>query len=194
MSIEILVPSLPESVADATLSTWHKQAGDFVIKDENLVDLETDKIVLEVPAPASGILSEIFQQEGAIVTSGKIIAKIEIKEASDTENTLSNEVSSETTPHSPAVRRLIQETNINPQDILGSGKKGRLTKADVLDYIEKSQKPEPVVAPQQTVQPTVTADAIKPPPGNAKVSAHFRPEQRVLVTGSAKCGYANDFQ
>ncbi|MEO1878967.1 MAG: 2-oxoglutarate dehydrogenase complex dihydrolipoyllysine-residue succinyltransferase [Methylococcales bacterium] len=182
MSIEILVPSLPESVADATLSTWHKQAGDFVIKDENLVDLETDKIVLEVPAPASGILSEIFQQEGAIVTSGKIIAKIEIKEASDTENTLSNEVSSETTPHSPAVRRLIQETNINPQDILGSGKKGRLTKADVLDYIEKSQKPESVVAPQQTVQPTVTADAIKPPPGNAKVSAHFRPEQRVPMT------------
>ncbi len=77
MSIEILVPSLPESVSDATLAAWHKQAGDYINKDENLVDLETDKVVLEVPAPASGILSKVMHGNGAIVTAGEVLATLE---------------------------------------------------------------------------------------------------------------------
>ena len=77
MSIEVLVPTLPESVSDATLITWHKQAGDFVNKNENLVDLETDKVVLEVTAPESGILSQILKENGAIVTGGELLALLE---------------------------------------------------------------------------------------------------------------------
>ena len=77
MSIEVVVPSLPESVADATLVTWHKQAGDTVLKDENLVDLETDKVVLEVPALSDGVLAEIIEPEGSTVLSGQLLARIE---------------------------------------------------------------------------------------------------------------------
>ena len=83
MSIEVLVPNLPESVSDATLITWHKQAGDFVNKNENLVDLETDKVVLEVTAPESGILSQILKENGAIVTGGELLALLESETAQE---------------------------------------------------------------------------------------------------------------
>ena len=81
MSIEVLVPNLPESVADATLITWHKQTGDFVNKNENLVDLETDKVVFEVIAPESGVLSQILKENGAIVTGGELLALLESETA-----------------------------------------------------------------------------------------------------------------
>ncbi|MBW6454032.1 MAG: dihydrolipoamide succinyltransferase, partial [Methyloprofundus sp.] len=84
MSIEIRVPTLPESVADATLISWHKAPGDFIQKDENLVDLETDKVVLEVPAPESGILTEIIAQDGSTVTSGDLLAMISVQSDSST--------------------------------------------------------------------------------------------------------------
>ena len=77
MSIEIKVPALPESVSDATLVAWHKKAGDSVNRDENLVDLETDKVVLEVPAPASGVIKEILVADGATVTAGVVLAVLE---------------------------------------------------------------------------------------------------------------------
>ena len=77
MSIEVRVPQLPESVSDATLVTWHKKPGDAVRRDENLVDLETDKVVLEVPAPVDGVLKEIKQDTGATVTSQQLLAVIE---------------------------------------------------------------------------------------------------------------------
>jgi len=77
MTIEVRVPQLPESVADATLVSWHKKPGDAVVRDENLVDLETDKVVLEVPAPAAGVISEIRLQDGAKVTGGEVLAVIE---------------------------------------------------------------------------------------------------------------------
>ncbi len=147
MSLEILVPSLPESVSDATLATWHKKPGDFVNKDENLVDLETDKIVLEVPSPESGILTEVFQQDGAIVVAGDVLAKLEIKaleqETADEDNPeKSDHAATEDMPLSPAVRRILQENNIDPHELHGSGKKGRLTKSDVQEYIDKQQKQE----------------------------------------------------
>src|SRR6202165_6259133 len=77
MTIEVRVPQLPESVADATLVAWHKKPGDAVARDENLVDLETDKVVLEVPAPAAGVLKEIKLNDGTTVTSGQVLAVIE---------------------------------------------------------------------------------------------------------------------
>src|SRR6478609_5201223 len=91
MAIEVKVPSLPESVTDATVVTWHKKVGDTVSRDENLVDLETDKVVLEVPAPADGILTEIVFQVGSIVNSGQVLAKMgEEKESSPQKETLTS--------------------------------------------------------------------------------------------------------
>ncbi|NOR68110.1 MAG: 2-oxoglutarate dehydrogenase complex dihydrolipoyllysine-residue succinyltransferase [Methylomarinum sp.] len=185
MIFEILVPSLPESVSDATLATWHKKPGDFVEKNDNLVDLETDKIVLEVPAPESGILSKILQQDGATVVSGQVLAVLDTSATETLPNQAANEpenaatASHEDIPLSPAVRRLILENNIDPQLIHGSGKKGRLTKMDVLKYIDDSHTLEqtiPQASPvkaQTQAQPTITSP---------DVSSNFRPEQRVPMT------------
>jgi len=180
MSLEILVPSLPESVSDATLATWHKKPGEFVNKNENLVDLETDKIVLEVPAPESGILTEILQQDGATVEAGDVLALLELKQQDDTlaqsADAETEAVLTEEMPLSPAVRRILQENNIDPQALHGSGKKGRLTKTDVLEYIDAQKQPE-----QQAVQkaePEVVETIVPETP----VSSNFRPEQRVPMT------------
>jgi len=185
MSFEILVPSLPESVSDATLAAWHKKQGDFVNKDDNLVDLETDKVVLEVPAPESGILTKIFHQDGATVVAGDVLATLEIKSAEETsaqpiENTEPEPTSTqdEETPLSPAVRRLIQENNLDPQKISGSGKKGRLTKTDVLDHLNSLKTQQPTATPEKTQEKSIKAIEITPPP----VSPSLRPEQRVPMT------------
>ena len=129
MSIEVLVPHLPESVSDATLITWHKQAGDSVIKNENLVDLETDKVVLEVPAPESGILSKILKNDGAIVVGGDVLALLDPQavEGDSTTETASSEPDESDIPLSPSVRRLIAENALDPSVIKGTGKEGRLT-------------------------------------------------------------------
>jgi 2-oxoglutarate dehydrogenase E2 component (dihydrolipoamide succinyltransferase) len=144
MSIEVLVPTLPESVADATLISWHKKAGDKVAKNENLVDLETDKVVLEVPAPESGILAEIRKDNGAIVTGGELLALIDAQAveepAKGNNNTVevpAEESKESDRPLSPSVRRLIQEKTIDPSVITGTGKSGRITKTDVLDHLKK---------------------------------------------------------
>jgi 2-oxoglutarate dehydrogenase E2 component (dihydrolipoamide succinyltransferase) len=192
MSIEVLVPSLPESVSDATLITWHKQTGDFVNKNENLVDLETDKVVLEVTAPESGILSQILKENGAIVTGGEILALLESDTAQErpvTENkTLLSakkpEHNDEDIPLSPSVRRLINENTLDPSVIIGTGKSGRLTKTDVLDHltkqtpaVEKTQYAAPLQSTTTEVKPE-TAKPIEP----TTVSSSLRPEQRVAMT------------
>lgn len=186
MSFEILVPSLPESVSDATLATWHKKPGEFVNKNDNLVDLETDKIVLEVPAPESGVLSKILQQDGATVVAGDVLAILEIKEAEETteqstENQQSEHSSVDDTPLSPAVRRLITEKNIDPQSILGSGKKGRLTKTDVLEHIKNSQQAGQSKT-LESAQLPVQMPEVKTVAATSAVSSGFRPEQRVPMT------------
>ncbi|AYK03100.1 2-oxoglutarate dehydrogenase complex dihydrolipoyllysine-residue succinyltransferase [Legionella sainthelensi] len=162
MSIEVKVPVLPESVADATVAAWHKKVGDKVSRDENLLDLETDKVVLEVPAPVDGILSEIMFQEGDTVHSGQLLAKIkegdaaeskeekkaeskEEKNAEQVDSTKENVSAKEDKSTSPVVRRMLAEHDLQPGQIQGSGKDGRITKEDVLSYIEsnreKSAKP-----------------------------------------------------
>jgi len=149
MSIEVKVPQLPESVADATLVSWHKSAGDRVSRDENLVDLETDKVVLEVPSPADGILKEIRIADGATVTSGQVLAILEeggaAAEAAPAAaaEPESPEPAAETGKAagklSPAVRRLVEEHEIDPASLKGSGRDGRITKGDVVDYLEKQE-------------------------------------------------------
>jgi len=153
MTIEILVPDLPESVADATVATWHKKVGDAVKRDEVLVEIETDKVVLEVPAQADGVLTEILEAEGATVVSKQLLAKLSSTQAGDM-STASMKETNEPTPadrqnsaienshanaadQSPAIRRLLAEHDLNPEGIQGSGVGGRLTREDIEREIAK---------------------------------------------------------
>ena len=148
MSIEIKVPMLPESVADATLVAWHKKAGDSVQRDENLADLETDKVVLEVPAPASGTLSELSIDEGATVTAGDVLAILEEGEvaaaaapaeaepAAEEPASVADAAPAQAPKTSPAVRRLLEEHDLDATMVVGTGKDGRVTKADVMAFLK----------------------------------------------------------
>ena len=209
MSIEVLVPNLPESVSDATLATWHKRPGDLVDKNENLVDLETDKVVLEVPAPDSGILREIRKKDGSTVVAGEVLAvlepqaaqaetagKIQAVEDIETAEPEAPEPGSEAHPAlSPSVRRLILENNIDPAGIKGTGKNGRITKTDVLDYLESHKPPEaetkpsePEAAPVEPIrqEPSAKPEALRPevpkPAEPVAPAMNLRPEQRVPMT------------
>jgi len=188
MSIEILVPTLPESVADAQLISWHKNPGEFVEKDENLVDLETDKVVLEVPAIESGVISKIIKENGAIVNSGELLAVIEPNQQApaDTQTIQrqteapapAEEPDHADIPLSPAVRRLIFEKNLKPEEITGTGKNDRITKSDVLDFInQRQQEPQSSLTIQpETPSAPIDADSTKSP------ISEIRPEQRVPMT------------
>jgi 2-oxoglutarate dehydrogenase E2 component (dihydrolipoamide succinyltransferase) len=132
--IEILVPELPESVADAGVATWHKKPGDFVERDEVLVEIETDKVVLEVPATADGVLEEIIEDEGATVLSKQLLGRLREGAAAPAAEVAAVEESSSAhvaADASPSVRRLISEKGLNPADIKGTGKGGAITREDV---------------------------------------------------------------
>ena len=191
MNIEVLVPHLPESVSDATLITWHKQAGDTVIKNENLVDLETDKVVLEVPAPESGVLLKLLKSDGSIVLGGEVLALLEpsiLKTGEQSDSSISESENEESDiPLSPSVRRLITENALNPSLIKGSGKEGRLTKVDVLDYLHKNTLQEAqLIAPAATapITPTKTVEipAVIKSETESSGLLNLRPEQRVPMT------------
>lgn len=148
---EIKVPGLPESVADATVATWHKKMGDVVKRGENIVDLETDKVVLEVPSQEDGVLTEIAAATGAIVKSGQLLAKIDASAQAqkpaptDNKPAVAAEESSEKSKSdapvatSPGVRRMLAEHEISPTAIQGSGKDGRVTKEDVTGFISSQR-------------------------------------------------------
>lgn len=145
MTIEVRVPQLPESVADATLVAWHKQPGDAVARDENLVDLETDKVVLEVPAPTAGIMKELKVQNGATVTSGQVLALLEEGAGAVPDKAAAPAVAVAATAQAapsaageklaPSVRRLVEEHKLDAGAIAGSGRDGRITKGDVLTHL-----------------------------------------------------------
>lgn len=162
MSIEVKVPVLPESVADATIATWHKKIGDRVTRDENIVDLETDKVVLEVPAPVDGILKEIFFKEGDTVLSNQLLASIEEGSAIASVNeqpatNAAEQTSSLEKPAGPAVRRMLSENDLQAVQVAGSGKGGRLTKDDVVSFIESNREKSSKTA--TTALPTVAMGA-----------------------------------
>ena len=149
MTIEIKVPQLPESVTDATLVAWHKSVGEGVARDENLVDLETDKVVLEVPAPAAGTLSEIIVEDGATVEAGDVLAILEegeVAAAAPATAKAEEKVEAKAAPApkaakgpvktSPAVRRLLEEHDLDATMVVGTGKDGRITKADVMAFLK----------------------------------------------------------
>ncbi|MDJ0748890.1 MAG: 2-oxoglutarate dehydrogenase complex dihydrolipoyllysine-residue succinyltransferase [Woeseiaceae bacterium] len=149
MTIEIKVPQLPESVTDATLVAWHKSVGEGVARDENLVDLETDKVVLEVPAPAGGTLSKIIVEDGATVEAGDVLAILEegeVAAAAPEPAPVEAKVEAKATrapkepkgpvKTSPAVRRLLEEHDLDATMVPGTGKDGRITKADVMAFLK----------------------------------------------------------
>ncbi|WP_194091139.1 2-oxoglutarate dehydrogenase complex dihydrolipoyllysine-residue succinyltransferase [Vibrio hibernica] len=154
MTIEILVPDLPESVADATVATWHKQPGDAVSRDDILVEIETDKVILEVPAPEDGVLEAIIEVEGATVLSKQLLAKLKPGAVAGeptkdkTESTQSSPdkrhtatLSEETSDAlSPAVRRLMAEHNLEASQVKGSGVGGRITREDIDAHLAKASK------------------------------------------------------
>jgi 2-oxoglutarate dehydrogenase E2 component (dihydrolipoamide succinyltransferase) len=184
MSIEIRVPQLPESVADATLVAWRKQPGEAVARDENLADLETDKVVLEVPAPANGVLRELRVQTGATVKSGDVLAIVDEAaaparaapaEASPTAaaaGPAAAAAAGSAAKLSPSARRLLEENKVDPSQVPASGKDGRLTKSDVQGFLDKKTA---AAAPAAAATPAAAA------PKPAAVRAG-RTEQRVPMT------------
>jgi 2-oxoglutarate dehydrogenase E2 component (dihydrolipoamide succinyltransferase) len=188
MTIEVRVPQLPESVADATLVSWHKKPGDSVMRDENLVDLETDKVVLEVPAPVSGVLKEIKLTDGTTVTSGQLLAVIEegaaavpgasapaILAASSGAAVAAKDATKDASAGgklSPAAKRVAEENKVDPKAVAGSGRDGRVSKSDVVNYLSaKDTAPAASAAAKAPAQFVPAATARGP-----------RADQRVPMT------------
>ena len=163
MTIEVKVPVLPESVAEATLLDWHKNVGDSVKRDENIVDIETDKVVLEVPAPQDGIITEHRRASGDTVTAQEIIAILTPGEVSEQAPPAADS-SEEKTPatdqtnsdnddrHGPAVNALLAEHKLDPSNITATGKDGRITKEDVQNHLSTSTSSEQSAAAEPTTQ------------------------------------------
>jgi 2-oxoglutarate dehydrogenase E2 component (dihydrolipoamide succinyltransferase) len=181
MTIEVLVPNLPESVADATLVKWHKKAGEAVSRDENLADLETDKVVLEVPATAGGVLKEILVAEGTVVVAGQVLALLEegavVAAPAAAAPAAAAAAPAAGAKVAPSAKRLAEDTGVDPASVTGSGKDGRVTKQDVAKAVDK---PAPAAAP-------VVAAASAPVISSAAAVAPAAPragrtEQRVPMT------------
>jgi len=198
MRVEVKSPTLPESVAEATLLSWHKQAGESVARDENLVDIETEKVVLEVPAPQDGVLQEVLKRDGETIGSNEPIAIIETEAAGTSasqqssttvpKERLADEAKPETigneAPLSPAVRRLLAEHDLNPTQIPATGKGGRLLKEDVLNFVreqgEQSHETEVKAdIPAPTSSPATTP---KPRPTDVEPSERRVPMTRLRAT------------
>lgn len=189
MSIEIKAPSFPESVADGTIATWHKQPGEACKRDDLIVDIETDKVVMEVVAPADGSLSEIVVAEGGIVLSNEIIAHFTAGEGSpDTAPDSKQDSDTDQLDVSgPAVRKLLHENNLDASQITGTGKGGRLLKEDVVNYLKTPAtvnvaptSAPAAVAPAPTPTPA-SAPAVKETPTPATSGQH-RTSRRVPMT------------
>lgn len=176
MSIEIKAPTFPESVADGTVATWHKQPGEACSADDLIVDIETDKVVLEVVAPQDGVIKEIFKGEGEIVLSDEVIAVFEAgaaasaapaAEAASAEAGDSDKVG-------PAARKLIDENNLDANQIPGTGKNGGITKEDVMSFMKSGAPVAATAAP--------AAKAAAPAPVAVSVAPGERVEKRVPMT------------
>ncbi len=211
MRIEVKVPQLPESVAEATLVAWHKKPGDAVKRDENLIDVETDKVVLELPAPADGVLVELVKPDGSTVTSNEIIAVI------DSEARVTNEAThaaattapaaakpapaampqspsapaaakpspapvSATVTALPAARKMMADQGVEPAAVEGTGRGGRITKGDVLTAVEaRSGEGKNAAVPAAKAPATTPVPAVSPPVSTPAVQGS-RPEQRVPMS------------
>jgi len=195
--LEVVVPQLSESVAEATLLQWNKKVGDAVVRDENLIDLETDKVVLELPAPASGVLVSILKEDGATVVAGEVIATIDTEataratapaaapasapaqtdaKATDPVAAAISALASKAAGVAmPSAAKMLADNDMRTTQVAGSGKDGRVTKGDVITALE--QKPAAPAAAPAAVKPALqqVPPPVKPDLGN-------RPEERVPMS------------
>jgi 2-oxoglutarate dehydrogenase E2 component (dihydrolipoamide succinyltransferase) len=184
MAVEIKAPSFPESVQEGTLASWHKSAGDQVSRDELIVEIETDKVVLEVVAPANGVLLEILKQEGDVIQSNELLARIEegattVPTAANTSDAAPSAGQTAATASSgdvsaainPAAKKLAQERGIDVADVTGTGKGGRITKEDVVNF-------EPATA----AAPETAASAVDTVVDEPSAEQGDRVERRVAMT------------
>ncbi len=191
MLIEIKVPQLSESVAEATLLAWHKKVGEAVKRDENLIDIETDKVVLELPAPADGVLANIIKGDGSTVKADEVIATLDTEGRASAAAPAAAQVKAapatapaaipapSSAPAMPSARKLAEEKGIDTAAIAGSGRGGRVTKADVLGQAEGTS-----AAAQAERQAPVTKPPLPQPPAPVSVEHILgnRPEQRVPMS------------
>jgi 2-oxoglutarate dehydrogenase E2 component (dihydrolipoamide succinyltransferase) len=222
MSVEVKVPNLPESVSDATIAKWHKKPGDSVARDENLVDLETDKVVLEVPAPADGVLKEISAEEGATVTEGELLGVMEEGEApaasddSDDESAADDAADDSGKPEQtkagdtgkqasgrdksaekdlpPAARRLVAENDLDAGSIEGTGRSGRVTKGDVIKHIASGATgPRPEERVKMSRLRSRIAERMKEAQNTAAILTSFN-EVNLKAVMDIRKRYKDDFQ
>ncbi|MDO8439261.1 MAG: 2-oxoglutarate dehydrogenase complex dihydrolipoyllysine-residue succinyltransferase, partial [Telluria sp.] len=190
--IEVKVPVLSESVAEATLLAWHKKVGEAVGRDENLIDIETDKVVLELPAPSAGVITQILKGDGSTVVAGEVIAIIDTEgsvqvspiavttapvqtAAADPVAAAINSLASKANVAMPAAAKLLSENKLTAGDVAGTGKDGRVTKGDVLGAIAKPAAPAPLAAP-------AAKPALQQVAAPAMASLGERPEERVPMS------------
>ena len=175
MTLQIMVPDLPESVSDATIGTWHKKTGERIKAGELLVDLETDKVVLEVPAPQDGIIGDIFFDSGSVVQARQLLAELQEVPASGEETTEKPAPAPDTGDASdiltPSVRRILAEEEVDPSVLQGSGRDGRLTRQDVLAHLQR-----------QTNDPSATTAVIAAVDSAIETPVSGREEKRVPMT------------
>ena len=202
MLIDVKVPQLSESVAEATLVTWHRKVGEAVVKDENLIDIETDKVVLERPAPADGVLVEILRQNGERVLAGDVIARIDTEAQASVASALKKEAAPAAPPASPAqpapqsapasapgsagvampsARKILEEKGVSTSSVEGTGRGGRVTKADALAATAPPPAAPAVPAPAPQAPAAPAAYALAPAPA-VEVPLAERPEQRVPMS------------
>ncbi|MBK8335359.1 MAG: 2-oxoglutarate dehydrogenase complex dihydrolipoyllysine-residue succinyltransferase [Sterolibacteriaceae bacterium] len=194
MLIEVKVPQLSESVAEATLVSWHKKEGEAVARDENLIDIETDKVVLELPAPGAGVLVKIVKGNGDLVASGEVIATIDT-EAKASAGASAAATATATAPAAaatkaakvggvamPSARKILDEKGVDASAVEGSGRGGRITKADALGIVAPAPAPAPAARP--AAPPAATVPALPQPPAPVNIEAVLadRPEQRVPMS------------
>ncbi|MBC3830507.1 2-oxoglutarate dehydrogenase complex dihydrolipoyllysine-residue succinyltransferase [Undibacterium amnicola] len=193
--IEVKVPQLSESVAEATLLSWHKKVGEAVTRDENLVDVETDKVVLELPAPAAGVITQIISGDGSTVVAGQVIAMLDTEASAGTvasapaaaaavaapvaaAATSSSAAASSAGIAMPAAAKILAENNLSAGAIDGTGKDGRVTKGDALAAV--AGKAAPAVAP--LAAPVAAKPALQQVSAPAVVNLGDRPEERVPMS------------
>jgi len=215
MRIEVKVPQLPESVAEATLVAWHKKPGDAIKRDENLIDVETDKVVLELPAPGDGVLIETRKTDGSSVTSNEVIAIIDTEakgaaaatataesakaspvktvaaSAAETVNPQSAKLDGAKSPAAapvtalPAARKILADEGLDPADLAGTGRGGRVTKGDVLGAVASKASPSPTPSTGAEVKgatQAIVAKAPAAPVNRSPTTPGSRPEQRVPMS------------
>ncbi len=194
MLVEVKVPQLSESVAEATLLAWHKKVGEAVVRDENLIDIETDKIVMELPSPADGVLVKVIKEDGGSVKSGEVIATIDTEAKATSANASAPAVkpapaavaptpipsasdARQDARLMPSARKIVEEQGVDPTKITGSGRDGRITKGDVLGAVEKSASAAVPASPSM-----VTSLPQAPSAVNVDKLLSGRPEQRAPMS------------